>query len=97
MYVWSLFHSVVCLGHNQPGFPEIIYVMQWVSATGPQLYAIAVVNVMLIVIIGRKELKALSPTLQKHDTWLKYIFFIQRCDLSSVKKVFMEVNEAIME
>lgn len=37
---WKLFCSVVCQDLDQPDFPEILYVSQWISATGPEIYCI---------------------------------------------------------
>lgn len=37
---WKLFRSVVCPDLDQPGFPEMLYVLQWVSPTGPELYRV---------------------------------------------------------
>ncbi|KAK2899400.1 hypothetical protein Q8A73_012529 [Channa argus] len=37
---WRLFRTSVCTDLNQPGFPESMYVVQWVSATVPVMYRI---------------------------------------------------------
>ncbi|KAL7387615.1 hypothetical protein ABVT39_026217 [Epinephelus coioides] len=37
---WKLFWSEVCPDLDQPGFPESIYVSQWVSKTGPEMYRV---------------------------------------------------------
>lgn len=36
---WKLLF-VVCQDLDQPDFPEILYVSQWISATGPEIYRI---------------------------------------------------------
>ena len=37
---WKLFRSVVCRDLDHIGFPEILYVSQWNSATGPEIYRV---------------------------------------------------------
>ncbi|KAL7390090.1 hypothetical protein ABVT39_014771 [Epinephelus coioides] len=37
---WKLFWSEVCPDLDQPGFPKSIYVSQWVSKMGPEMYRV---------------------------------------------------------
>lgn len=37
---WRLFRTSVCADLNQPGFPESMYVAQWVCASSPVIYRV---------------------------------------------------------
>ncbi|KAL4009090.1 hypothetical protein ACER0C_002942 [Sarotherodon galilaeus] len=37
---WKLFRTVVCADLDNVGFPEMLYVSQWNSPTGPELYRV---------------------------------------------------------
>lgn len=37
---WKLFRTVVCADLDNVGFPELLYVSQWNSASGPELYRV---------------------------------------------------------
>ncbi|KAM3619860.1 uncharacterized protein V6R79_014754 [Siganus canaliculatus] len=37
---WKLFRTVACRDLDHPGFPEVLYVSQWSSGSGPEMYRI---------------------------------------------------------